>query len=372
MGEKKVGILTFHRARNIGTCLQAYALQKYLEDQKKTVEFIDYRPQYIEDSFGIFIKELYRQAKGNAKKIVLFWIKTILRLPFSSIRERKFGAFRKEHLKISQKTFYKREEMKNIDEEYSHIFFGSDQVWNPQLTEGIDTVFFGDFGADKVIKASYAASLGANVLTVVEQEKLRRSVEYLDYVGVREESAKAILEELNVKNVIVNIDPTLLVDKSVWDSISKPSTQKEKYILVYTLEINEELIKIVREISEKKNMKVVCLDMKNRYGKHGSSKYTTDPTEFIGLVEEAEYVITNSFHGTVFSIIYEKKFLSIPHMTRSTRVKDLLSKLGIEERMVFTKKECIDIDADIDYISVKKKLDLVKKESQEYIKMVLN
>lgn len=372
MTEKKVGILTFHRARNIGTCLQAYALQKYLENQEKSVEFIDYRPQYIEDSFGIFIKELYRQAKGNAKKLILFWIKTIFRLPFSTMRERKFGAFRNDYLRISEKTFYKREEMKNMGEEYSHIFFGSDQIWNPQLTEGIDTAFFGEFGADKVIKASYAASLGANSLSNEEQEKLQKSVKYLDYVGVREESAKNVLENLDVENVMVNIDPTLLVDKSVWDDISKPSTQKEKYILVYTLEINEELIKIVREISEKKNLKVICLDMKNRYGRHGSSKYTTDPREFIGLVEGAEYVITNSFHGTVFSTIYEKKFLSIPHMTRSTRVKDLLSKLGIEERMVFTQKDCIDIDADIDYESVKQKLELVKKESKEYIKSVLN
>ena len=138
----------------------------------------------------------------------------------------------------------------------------------------------------------------------------------LDYIGVREKSAKKTLEELGAQDVKLNVDPTLLVKEEVWHKLAKNIDKKIKYILVYTLEINDELIKIVKNVSEKKNLQVICLDLKNRYGKRGMTRYTADPREFLGYVKNAEYVITNSFHGTVFSIIFEKRFLSIPHKTR--------------------------------------------------------
>ena len=185
MEQKKVGIFTFHRARNIGTCLQAYALQEYIKSENKNVELIDYRPQYIEDSFGIFIKELYNKAKGNTKEMLMFWMKTILRFPFSSVRELKFWDFRNNFLNISKELYLKREDLESLDNSYSHVFFGSDQIWNPQLTEGIDSVFFGDFETKKLVKASYAASLGANSLSGDERKKIATEVKNLDYIGVR-------------------------------------------------------------------------------------------------------------------------------------------------------------------------------------------
>ena len=99
--KKRAGILTFHRARNIGTCLQAYAFQTYLESQKIQSEFIDYRPQYIEDSFGIFVKSLYREAKKNWKTLFIFAVKTIIKIPFNYKREKAFEEFReKKYYKI--------------------------------------------------------------------------------------------------------------------------------------------------------------------------------------------------------------------------------------------------------------------------------
>lgn len=368
---KKIGILTFHRARNIGTCLQAFALQKYLNTYDKEVEIIDYRPQYIEDSFGVFIKDLYRNVKGNLREEILFWVKTILKFPFSCVREWKFYRYRKSKLNISNTIYNTKESMKNLQPCYSHIFFGSDQIWNPQLTNGIDNIFFGNFSAGKTVKASYAASLGANELSLEEKNKLEKEIGNLDFVGVREKSAKNTLFNLGVKDIFVNIDPTLLLDEEIWYADLNPVRVKQKYILVYTLEINDELINIANKVAEEKNLKVVTLDMKNRYGKRGIIRYTASPSEFLSYVKNCEYVITNSFHGTVFSIIFKKKFLSIPHKTRSTRVKDLLESLGLERRLVYTESACIDIDEGIDYDSVQDRLEILRQDSRRYIDMVL-
>lgn len=371
MKEKKIGILTFHRARNIGTCLQAFALQEYLAKNYKETELIDYRPQYIEDSFGVFIKDLYRAAKGNKKAEVVFWLKTILRFPFSCVREWKFYKFRKDKFHISNQMYKTQDSMNAIEPCYSHIFFGSDQIWNPQLTENIDPIFFGDFSSQEIAKASYAASLGANVLSEEEKKKLQKEVKCLDFIGVREKSAKEILNNLVGEDVFINIDPTLLLDRETWEANLDRINVKDKYILVYALEINEELIKIVKQIAKDKNLKVVALDMKNRYGKYGITRYTTSPTQFLSYVKNSEYVITNSFHGTVFSIIFRKQFLSIPHKTRSTRVKDLLETLGLERRLVYTQAECIDIDEAIDFDSAQRKLEPLQQASKMYIDKVL-
>lgn len=370
MKKREIGILTFHRARNIGTCLQAFALQHYFEQKKESVNLVDYRPQYIEDSFGVFLKCRYRDAKKNPRDLIVFWVKTVLRFPVTLVREYKFTKFRKNYFRLSDQHYCSLEEMAAADMKYTHYFFGSDQIWNPELTEGLDPAFFGVFSSTAK-KISYAASLGANKFSDEEKKSLVELVNSLDYIGVRECSAKELLETECDKNISVNIDPTLLIGKSVWEELTGPRLRKEPYIFVYTLEINEELIKIAKALASKKKLKIIFCDLKNRYGRAGISKYTTDPLEFLQYVKYADYVITNSFHGTVFSLIFEKQFISVPHRTRSTRVKDLLQTLGIPERIVYTYEECIDIDRCIDYKSVEKKLELLQRESREFIEEAL-
>lgn len=208
-------------------------------------------------------------------------------------------------------------------------------------------------------------------MSVDELGKLQKEIKHLDFVGVREESAKEILEDLGIKDISVNIDPTFLLDKDIWYSNLEPVNVRHKYILVYALEINEELIKIVKQVAQEKDLKVIALDMKNRYGKRGITRYTSSPAQFLSYVKNSEYVITNSFHGTVFSIIFKKPFLSIPHKKRSTRVKDLLELLGLERRLVYTQAECINIDERIDFDSVQTKLESLQRASKMYIDKVL-
>lgn len=368
---KKAGIFTFHRARNIGTSLQAYALQTYLEKKLDRVDIVDYRPKYIEDSFGVVIKSLYNESKSSAKKHMIFWIKTILRSPFSIARENNFKKFREKYLHISNEHFDNVEELENGNLDYSYYAYGSDQIWNPDLTHGVDYAYLGAYVPDTSIRFAYAASIGKDNLDQKELKELQEGLKYLDYVGVREASAKAILEPACEKPIALTLDPTLLLEKENWLSFIKPNTLNYEYVFVYVLERNEELIKIAKNLAIKKGLKIVFLDLKNPYGKLGKSKSTAGPEEFLNYLYHAEYVVTNSFHGTVFSVIFNKQFVSVPFKQRSTRVVDLLNSLGIGKRIVYTENEMIDIDAEIDYEAVKKRLEEKRTESKAYIDQVL-
>ena len=140
--KKRAGILTFHRARNIGTCLQAYAFQTYLESQKIQSEFIDYRPQYIEDSFGIFVKSLYREAKKNWKTLFIFAVKTVIKIPFNYKREKAFEKFRENYLKISNLEIDTKAKLKETIFPYDFYFFGSELNLEPGFDRRGDLSLF--------------------------------------------------------------------------------------------------------------------------------------------------------------------------------------------------------------------------------------
>lgn len=367
---KKVGLFTFHRARNIGTSLQAYALQKYLETSGATVEIVDYRPRYIEEDFGIFIKSLYKKSKNSVKERTIFWVKTILRMPFAVKREYNFGKFWESNFKISKDSYFTYEELKNAKLDYTHCVYGSDQIWNPDLTEGIDNVYFGLFN-DKITHFSYAASIGKDKPQDNEVDKIVKGINNLSLVGVREKSAKEVLKTKYNGEICINIDPTLLLEKKEWMKFIKKNPIKSEYIFVYVLEKNQELIDVAKAIAEKENLKIIFLDLKNRFGKRGVSKYTAGPCEFLNYIYHAKYVITNSFHGTVFSIIFHKQFFSIPFRDRGTRVVDLLGTLGISERIIYEKKEMYDIRQNINYEEVEKKIEQNREISRNYIMKAL-
>ena len=243
---------------------------------------------------------------------------------------------------------------------------GSDQIWNPDLTDGLDLTFFGDFVKGRGKKISYAASIGKNILTECELKKMVQAIEYLDVVGVREVSAANLLQNNTEKDIYVNIDPTLLIDSKAWRRFITKRIRNDKYVFVYALEKNMKLINAAKQIAKRKNLNVVFLDMKNYYGKRGRSYYSAGPIEFLNLLYYADCVVTNSFHGTVFSMIFEKKFFSIPHKSRSTRVIDLLSELGLSDRVVFEYSGKENIDSPIDYKRVNELLSIKRKKSEKY------
>lgn len=202
--------------------------------------------------------------------------------------------------------------------------------------------------------------------------KLKNQLKNLNAISVRESDSKKWLSALTDKEIHTVIDPTLLLTAETWDSYCKKIHIKKPYIFVYVLEINESLISTVTALSKEKNLPVVFFDLKNRYGCKAYSKYTADPLEFISYLKHAEYVVTNSFHGTVFSIVFKKKFICVPNQKNPTRMVELLKNLGLENRLYQLNDHAVDIDEDIDFASVHQKLDVLRVQSQNYLEEVFS
>lgn len=375
-GNKEVGILTFHNARNYGACLQTLALQTKLEEMGHSAEIVDYQPAAIEDDFGIIIKNHFREACKSPISLIKFVVSTLLHLPWRTVKENKFIAFRQNYYHLSEATYSDNQQLSMAVSQnkmsYPFYFFGSDQIWNPAITRGVDPAFYGAFASNESVKASYAASTGTAVPSEEVQSEIKNQLKNLNAISVRESDSKKWLSALTDKEIHTVIDPTLLLTAETWDSYCKKIHIKKPYIFVYVLEINESLISTVTALSKEKNLPVVFFDLKNRYGCKAYSKYTADPLEFISYLKHAEYVVTNSFHGTVFSIVFKKKFICVPNQKNPTRMVELLKNLGLENRLYQLNDHAVDIDEDIDFASVHQKLDVLRVQSQNYLEEVFS
>lgn len=363
---KKVGILTEHRARNFGSCLQAYALQTAINQLGHKAEIVDYRPIAIENSFGVFIVDLYEQAKGNIKSVVKFFINLVVFAPFRYKREKNFKEFRDKYFSLSSYNFEKYNssaEEKIQDDVY---VCGSDQIWNPKITYGLDPMYFAYPMNKNAIKISYAASIGLSDISDYAEE-FKKYLEALDVISVREVSAQKMLNEITDKKVSVVLDPTLLLKKEDWISLFEDREKpKDPYILVYSLKVDEEMVKYARELSDEKGLPVIFFDLRKRYGKNSISKFTADPIDFIYYLYHADYVVTNSFHGTVFSVIFEKKFVCVPMQGTSSRMIDLLNTIGLNNRLI---NDDLEIDQDVDYQNAKL---IIKHKREESLELLNN
>ena len=330
----KIGLVSIHSAHNYGSVLQAYALQETLKKYSSDVTIIDYRPKYFEKMYKIFSFSIYRDYKGVPSKIIHFFWRTLFL--YGRIKKANvFKRFMKENYCLTQR-FNDYGSLKTLSKDFDIVFVGSDQVWNTDITEGFDKAYYLGFVDDKTIKASYAASIAR---PEIDQKYLGEYKKYLsrfDGLSVREEAGKKELEKYLDQKIEVSIDPTLLVKKAVWDSLAAKSKLKitsKKYILTYILEDNPELTKTVNYLSEKLNLPVLSVAKIKRFKRETIFK-DAGPEDFLKLFKNAEVVVTNSFHGTVFSVLYEKRNFIVPHLKTSSRMINLLKTLHLEERII--------------------------------------
>lgn len=323
----KIGILTFHCAINYGAVLQTYGLQEYLKSLGHEVYIIDYRPDYLITPYRLFFSEAAkgRGLLGNIR----FFVRELLAVPIRYKRRKAFQRFIKTHLHLAKMDF------QSENNDYDCFVFGSDQVWNPQITGG-DSVFFGDapcFKGKRII--TYAASAG-NVSTLKEIDAacLKGWLSNFSAISVREKSLSHYLtEELQLKNQLV-VDPVLLAGKDVFSKIALSKKAHKPYLLFFSLWTNDESLTLAKE-------KAVSLGL-NLIEVYGMAEVIKDRKvlqylsleEFISLFQEAVYVVSTSFHGTVFSILFHKPFICIGHNFGKSRFYSLLEMFGLEERLV--------------------------------------
>lgn len=322
----KVGVITFHSANNYGAVLQTWALQKVLKELGAKPGVINYHPDIID---GLY--DPMKLKKGITRDLLK--LKVYIRNRKSLIRYKKFKSFIRTKLNLigDYRTYKDLVEARlNLDA----YIVGSDQVWNPTHIGGFDPAYYLEFAEQGSRRISYAASLGTDYIAAKYKNKMEKALKGFTAISVRERSVQAAVSELADKPVEVVLDPTLLLNVEDYDEIKIKSKYKKPYILVYSIEKNAQLIEFANKISVSLGMPILQRRPSGGLINQMEPFYTSDAGEFLGYIESAEYVITNSFHGTVFSVLYGKPFVSMLHTDTGKRTEDLLNELGLSSHIL--------------------------------------
>lgn len=344
---RKIGILTFHNVMNYGAVLQCYALQKVINKRYGNCAVIPY---------------VNKQLAWNDKPVHLtpFNVKTIAKTVsqgLGNLKKRKaFDVFLSEYLQMGDTS--------NLAN-YTDIVVGSDQVWNVNLTNNDYTYFLEDYNRNKY---AYAASFGEDDIPEDALKRIKEDVSRFAAVSVREQAAWQVLNKEKIESQVV-IDPVLLLEEGEWKkTVTNSQAHKEKYILVYCVEKSKRVFDYARRLSDRTGLKIYYLNQNMFFKEKGFIyKRGVSPIEFLNYIQDAEYIVTNSFHGTAFSIIFEKKFAvdTIWHGEKNIRISNLLSMFELNDRDMNSLNE--NIGQEIDYTSVKVVLVEKRKLAQQFL-----
>lgn len=370
----KIGILTFHYAINYGAVLQAYATQKWLMKQGIESHIINYVPEEQESKYQpeMIKKNCLVDFKTNPLRSVARLVRYKLLTEREYVEKtNKFKYFLDNNLRMTH-VIRKREELIHLNEDgYDAFICGSDQIWNPEITKEFDKTYFCEFVKANTRRIAYAASAGdTSVLNRLEnKEQFFRLLNNFNSIGVREQSlADFIVEESHI-NAIATLDPTLLLEKDDYEGITTNQKHFDKeYVLVYQLARNPQAKDIAMKVAKDRNLDIVEV-CGTFYNKPHSKNVVCNagPSELLGLIRDASYVVTNSFHGTTLSIVFQKDFNTILSKKRNSRIVDLLESIKLENRIVNVDNDSIDTGI-IEYTAHLELLEEMKKQSSKFLR----
>lgn len=376
----KTGIITFHFTHNQGAVLQCYALQTVLNKMGNQAGVINYCPPYHTVRYSA-VKNPFVFAISNDKKLknkkfsfrTYQFVRNFAKSVYLTItgeykkREENFQQFIGKHLVLS-KRYKSLKELQKTPPKFDAYITGSDQVWNPDMHNGsFDKAYFLDFGESSIKKLSYAASL-RQTYSEDEKKELASLCRNIDAVSSRE--TNGALDEVLGRPYEICIDPTLLLQAEDYSSLEAENSEKEPYIFVYGFETSSGIVQAVSEISKALNIRVVNGSPDKIKLPNCKNAQYYGPDKFLSYIKNADFVITNSFHGTAFSLIYNKHFVTVPHTTRGRRMIELLKKLDLSNRLWGDSNSVWE--QEIDYLAVNEKLSVLKKESVEFLERNLN
>ncbi len=331
----RIGIITLHRVLNYGSALQAYALQTYLtKTYGEEVEIIDY----------IYPNKSHPR-KGSVYKKIKGFIRTEIRDRLIYKRGamiEKFDLFYQKHFKLSELSYDSIPQIENESFQYDLYVTGSDQVWNVKTLDN-DPVLYCSFAPKNAKRIAFAASFSLNKLPEGYQSSVRERLLKYSYIGIREKTGIEILNSLKLPSSIIcqnTCDPTLLLNQNDYDLLAKESQIAVEgdyifeYLLNYSFSAEPMASLLINYMKDQTGMKLISLNIKRKRDKNDQLITGIGPCEFVWLIKHAKYVVTSSFHGTIFSIIYRRPFYTIvpdeKHPDR--RLSDMLELFGLENR----------------------------------------
>lgn len=343
-----IAILTIHNIHNFGSVFQAYALQKYLLNLGYNVQILDYNPIY------------FRQKKLKTR------IGNLLYLKEYTSRKKKYKIFIKNNMKLSMKKFLSLKDLKTIKSEYDIFIAGGDQLWNSYHDSGRDEAFKLTF-TDR-FKISYATSMGRKNFSKEELEKLKEQINTFENISVRESSSVGLLQSVGLKKVVQVVDPVLLLDKQDYNKFINPIEIKDKYVFVYLVNKCDLLDKCVKYIAEKMNLKVVLFSGMEKKCKCDYFLKDLGPDEVLSYIANAEFVLSASFHATVFSVLFNKKFATLlPGENTNERIEDFLNWTNLSDRIVKAVTDFEKIIEEINFNIAQEQIKIKKVFSEKFL-----
>lgn len=368
---KRIGTITFHRSLNYGSVMQTFALQKMIKQIFKNqciTEVIDFYPPNIHEIRSVFVSV-------HSIRNLIHNVFAFIYAPVFIKRRKEFDRFLNERVNIGVKKYNFDSNMRELDDLYDVLIAGSDQIWNNKAKDFSDKFFFPE--SEKARKIAYAPSIGNGQYSLPEHQNIYDALKKFDAISVRELSgAKKLREFLDTSAMFpVVLDPTLLLDSKTYIDMENKIHINGKYIFLYSVNMDRRTLKIAKSISEKVGLPIFSIYTTNasirlyQYGIHIFKQ--SAPEDFLGLLHHAELVISDSFHGTAFSVNYEKRFYSVCEAEvtrRDARLETLLSRLDLKNRMLFFDDyERDNYFEEIDYTKTQTKLQELRKESLKFL-----
>lgn len=383
---KKIGIITlYYKNNNYGGVAQAYALNKYFQNLGFDSELITYKKE--KSTLKLFdknrnIKSFIKRITNKLKKIIIEIVESCHKKKYSSklkAREEKLEDFRN---KIPHSKLYTKDNIFEIENSYDFFVTGSDQCWHPGVIVGS---FVFDFLEKKKKKIfSYASSIAVDEFTNNYITYMKHQLKKYKSISVREENSRFLLEKAIGKTVELVLDPTLLLTKQEWDSITSDRLIKEKYAFAYILGDEKKQRTVTKKIAKEKRLKLITLPfIKNGvnftfklsdYNFGDEQMLDINFGDFLSLIKYADLIITDSFHAVCFSSIFQKEFIAIDkgeRISTTSRIKSLLDIMGEPNRIISYNTNNFDFDK-INYEEVEKNLKCRRSTSEKYIKRALD
>lgn len=365
---KKVGILTYSFSSNPGSVLQAYSLQQNIENladcEATLINF-----QKTQAGKPIVGKTVfYKPIKKWSLKKIVEWTARLIVYP---IRMKKYEKFFKTYYNGYPTERVFRKDFEKLQNDYDAFVVGSDQVWNRGSWSG-DYTYFLDFVKDSNKKIAYAPSMGQKGIKDSEKDELAKLISDFSAISVREKYSVNTILELTGKKAEFVLDPSLLTDKEEYRKLSKHhKVKKKKYVFAYQREKSDKLLSFAKAFAKAKGLKLITVHNHWRCTNSNIPYKALGPTEWLSLIDNAEYVVTNSFHGICFSLIFNKEFyveyLKNKSVKTNLRIEDVLQQFGLESRKAEDVKDFDNLEK-IDYQSVVEAISKRKAMSLEFLK----
>ncbi|WP_339661496.1 polysaccharide pyruvyl transferase family protein [Croceibacter atlanticus] len=364
---KKILTITCHNVYNHGATLQQYALIENLKTWEYDVKSINYKPAYLSKRFKLWnIPEKY---KSNVfLKVAYLGLKLPSRI-LDLKRKKNFDAFESQYLAVLPKLYETNKDLKNDLPDADVYICGSDQIWNSFFENGKDPAFYLNFAPDDKLKIAYAASFAIDELEEKVKPLVKKNVERLQAVSVRETSGLTILKDLGISNAVQVLDPVFLINEDVWkDKFVFPLD--EKFIFVYDCDSNEQIKQIAQVAASENNFKIFTVDKNIKYA--DKNFFNEAPHFFLSLIYHSQFVLTNSFHALSFSIIFNKPHYVFNRTEKiNTRMRDLMKLAGISELLLMKGEFRRINDVAIDFAKVNEKISNEVAKSKTFLRNAL-